>query len=92
MKIHTLFDNTVSDGDCWLWTRAKNGKGYGIVRTYRRLRRAHRVAYELRNGPIPDGLFCCHSCDNPGCINPDHLWLGDNAANVADKVAKGRHH
>ena len=91
MKIHTLFRNTELSGDCWLWTRAKNTKGYGIVRTYRRLRRAHRVAYEIRNGPIPDGLQVCHSCDCPSCINPDHLWLGTNQENIADRMRKRRH-
>jgi HNH endonuclease len=88
MKVDTLFDNAEPSGDCWLWTRAKNSKGYGIVRTYGRIRRAHRVAHELRNGPVPDGLFVCHSCDTPGCINPDHLWTGTHKENVADRVRK----
>jgi hypothetical protein len=48
------------------------------------------MAYELVYGPIPDGLFGCHRCDNPGCVRPDHIFLGTNAENTADMVAKGR--
>ncbi|MDG1950134.1 MAG: HNH endonuclease [bacterium] len=51
---------------------------------------AHRAAWELESGPIPDGLHCCHHCDNPPCVNVNHLFLGTDADNMADKEAKGR--
>jgi hypothetical protein len=79
---------------CWAWTAARNPLGYGEFRakTDRRagMDLAHRVAYELTYGPIPLGMQVCHRCDNPSCVRPDHLFLGSNADNVADRQAKGR--
>lgn len=79
---------------CWPWTAYRNKKGYGQIKVggkYGQVISAHRVAHELLIGPIPDGLCVCHSCDNPPCCNPAHFWLGTNAENNADKVAKDRH-
>jgi hypothetical protein len=78
--------------NCWEWTAAKNSDGYGIIGVGGHgTVRAHRLAYKLFVGPIPEGKQVLHRCDNPGCINPSHLWIGMDADNQADSVAKGRH-
>lgn len=76
--------------DCVLWTKARTAAGYGALRVNGKVVLAHRVAWEAQNGPIPKGGHICHSCDNPPCVNPAHLWLGDPASNAADRNAKGR--
>lgn len=76
---------------CWLWTGYKGADGYGRIYVAPKVCRAPRVSYEMHVGPIPDGLFVCHHCDTPACIRPDHLFLGDCAANMADMWRKGRY-
>lgn len=75
---------------CWLWLASTNPAGYGMLNINRRPERAHRVAWMLERGPIPHGLHVLHKCDNPPCCNPDHLFLGTQADNMADRNAKGR--
>jgi hypothetical protein len=78
---------------CWPWLKGRTQDGYGSFRWTDTLdgeRLAHRIACLLTKGPIPDGMEACHSCDNPPCCNPVQLFLGTNAENVADRVAKGR--
>ena len=77
---------------CWEWQAYKMPNGYGQIGfPPRRMALAHRVSFELHNGPIPKGLHVLHTCDNRGCVNPEHLFLGTHQDNMGDMVAKARH-
>lgn len=80
-----------SADECWIWNGAHHMLGYGQIWTNGRHRPAHQVAWELEHGkPFPDGMFACHKCDNPPCVNPNHIWPGTNSENIKDAIEKGR--
>jgi hypothetical protein len=77
--------------DCWRWHGPLNGYGYGLAQWIGSRRwRAHRLSYYLHFGPIPDDIQVLHKCDNPPCVNPNHLFLGTISNNMQDKTSKGR--
>ncbi|MDD4280094.1 MAG: HNH endonuclease [Candidatus Sumerlaeales bacterium] len=86
-RFQEKIDKTVG---CWEWLGCKNMGGYGMIRVDGRLHQAHRISYALYNGEIPDGMCICHRCDNPGCVNPTHLFLGTKLDNAKDRERKGR--
>lgn len=84
--------NIGSPTDCWEWTGAKTGFGYGHMTVNGQKQvYAHRISYVIHHGSIPSGMHVCHSCDNPRCVNPSHLWVGTPQDNAIDRNTKGRH-
>jgi hypothetical protein len=85
-----IANNSAWINGCLEWQRNRDKDGYGRIHFDGRYQKVHRVAYQLLVGPIPEGMLVCHRCDNPPCINPNHLWLGTQLDNQRDKWAKGR--
>lgn len=79
-------------GECWEWRGRTHATGYGVARYRGQTIGAHRVAWIIAHGdaPIPAGGFICHHCDNPPCVRPDHLYLGDRRTNAQDARSRGR--
>lgn len=85
-----LAQNSKRVGECIEYTGTTDPTGYGVIQISRKRTKAHRVSFELHNGPIPEGMMVRHKCDNRPCINPDHLELGGQMENMADMVERGR--
>lgn len=90
-KQYVEWRSTPSDSGCWLWTGSISLQGYGVASRDGRKVMAHRLAYQAFYGPIPEGHDIRHRCDNPPCVNPDHLETGTRADNNRDTSLRGRH-
>lgn len=92
LEFASSLDNRLKETEhgCAEFTGSKDTSGYGRVYRCGYSKGAHIVAWELKNGPVPEGLFVLHTCDNPPCCNINHLFLGTKADNTADMFAKGR--
>ncbi len=95
-KYKTIFERfydsyePVPESGCWIWTKSCDRNGYGTIHWNKDKLSAHRFSYEITNGKIEDGMFVCHKCDTPSCINPNHLFLGSAIENFEDMWKKGR--
>ena len=89
-RISKFWSNIDRTDKCWFWLPRPNSMGYGTFLLRKATFMAHRIAYELVKGPIPRGMFLCHTCDVPRCVNPEHMFLGSQKDNMQDSERKGR--
>jgi hypothetical protein len=86
-----FWDKVSKTEECWLWTGGRTAPGkYGLFTENKHRVTAHSFSWRLHHGPIPEGLEVCHTCDNPPCVNPNHLFLGTRLQNMQDCVSKDR--
>ncbi len=93
MKSKKSFENKIElipFTDCWIWMGSVNKKGYGRLKADGKMQYAHRFSYSIYVGEIPKYMLVCHNCDNPPCVNPNHLFLGSDIDNVNDMIKKRR--
>ena len=91
--LESFWKKVKKTNSCWEWTAVKTSKGYGhlpYARNWGFTTLAHRLSYLIHRGDIPEGLLICHTCDNPHCVNPEHLFLGTQVDNMQDCLSKGR--
>ncbi len=89
-KDEKFWDRVDKSGECWIWLGNTNATGYGVVKRNGKRLGVHRVSYQMALGAIPDGLWVLHTCDNPSCVNPSHLFVGTAQDNIRDMVQKDR--
>jgi hypothetical protein len=89
-EIERFFAKLKPQEECLIWTGSRDKYGYGMVANKRIVVPAHVAAFYLHFGQMPEGMGICHSCDNPPCCEPSHLWAGDQFANLRDCITKGR--
>ena len=87
-----FYDKVLFDDGCWTWTAAKNNDGYGQIKVKGIVIKAHRLSYEMHNGPVPEDMMVLHKCDVRECVAPEHLFLGKAKDNNEDRDAKSRNY
>ena len=88
--IDRIIENSIpiTESGCWIWLKATDKDGYGLIKVNRIMKRVHRLSYEIFKENIPSGMLICHKCDTPPCLNPEHLFIGtiqDNGQDYSNK-------